>query len=194
MIRCDKHDRNRTLFYAVCIAVMGLAFLTASKAAGQAFGEAQWLRDPLFAGVETITYPNTEQTAPAGPRNVHTYFRHEFMLDKKPASAILRFSADDYCILYINGQYAVQGPEPGYPFAYPYYEIDVTSYLQAGGIALPAMSIIKACVTGSGTVRITGRVLWRCSLSPSKTEAHWIYQRTPHGAACARKLFPREIP
>ena len=65
-------------------------------------------------------------------QNRHVLFRKEFFLDGKPAKAILRFSADDYAKIYINGRFVVQGPGAGYVDHYLYQEMDVTEFLQAG--------------------------------------------------------------
>lgn len=104
-------------------------------AAGDAIDGAAWLRDPVFAGVEIIDLFHKEDAdGPKlrGPRNVHTLFRKEVVLKERPERATIAFSADDYAKLYINGQFVVQGPEPGYPFAYPYCLVDVTGFFDAG--------------------------------------------------------------
>ncbi len=62
----------------------------------------------------------------------HVLFRRRFKLEKKPKSAKLYISADDYYKLYINGRFVAQGPAPGYPERYPYNEIDVTEWLTGG--------------------------------------------------------------
>ncbi len=68
---------------------------------------------------------------PARLQNRHILFRKTVTL---PAfvRAVVRVTADDYYHLYINGQYAGQGPAASYPHAYNHNEIDVTHLLQAG--------------------------------------------------------------
>ncbi len=99
------------------------------------FRDAEWLRNPVFEGVPVIDIyhkENAERPDLSGPRNVHTLFRRQIELPQKPADACLYVTGDDYYKLYINGEFVVQGPEPGYPFAHPYYELAVTDHLRAG--------------------------------------------------------------
>lgn len=101
----------------------------------------QWLRDPVFDGVAVIdVFHKDKGPKPElfGPQNVHTYFRKEVFLDSKPREAILHITGDDYYKLYANGAFVVQGPEPGYPFAHPFYSLDVAPHLVAGVNCLAA--------------------------------------------------------
>lgn len=66
------------------------------------------------------------------PHNIHTLFRKKFVLEYSCEKATLWITADDCLKLYINGKYVLEGPTTGYPFAYPYYQMDVTSYLTEG--------------------------------------------------------------
>ncbi|MFA6566822.1 MAG: hypothetical protein WCS96_01290, partial [Victivallales bacterium] len=61
-----------------------------------------------------------------GLNNIHTYFRKEITIDQSPVRAVLYITGDDTFKFYINGRFFVQGPEPGYPFAHPYYVLPVT--------------------------------------------------------------------
>lgn len=122
------------------VLCFGMGWL-APLAAGDEFGGAAWLRDPRFEGLAPATLHAREREKrpqPGGPRNVHTLFRKEFTLREAPARALLTVTADDYCRLYVNGAFTVQGPEPGYHFAYPYYWLDVTDFTQAGANVLAA--------------------------------------------------------
>ncbi len=100
------------------------------------FESAKWLRDPRHEGhiIENVFHREREGSneAPPGPRNLHTLFRHEFTLKAPPASAVLVFSADDYAVLYCNGQRMGQGPEGGYPWAHPFQTLEVSAFLQEG--------------------------------------------------------------
>jgi len=100
------------------------------------FDDAAWLRDPRHGGYEIVNVFHRENEKvgdmPEGPRNLHTLFRHEFELRETPASAILVFSADDYAVLYCNGQRVGQGPEGGYPWAYPFQTLEISAFLRAG--------------------------------------------------------------
>ncbi|HOZ45516.1 MAG TPA: family 78 glycoside hydrolase catalytic domain [Candidatus Hydrogenedentes bacterium] len=126
------------------LALVGVVLIAvAAPVAGDCFGDAEWLRDPVFDGVKTIDYYHKDrgkESIPArfGPKNVHTFFRKEIALAGAPVSALLRVTADDYVKLYINGRFVVQGPEPGYPFAYPYYELDARPFLEPGANAIAA--------------------------------------------------------
>jgi len=96
---------------------------------------AAWLRDPIFEGVPIVNVFQKEKAAKpklAGPKNVHTYFRTEIDLPSQPIQAELAVTADDYCKLYVNGAFVVQGPESGYPWHYPYYVLDVARFLRPG--------------------------------------------------------------
>jgi hypothetical protein len=109
----------------------------------EAFEGAQWLRDPAFEGVPVRDLYHREKDKEewkdrdlSGPKNVHTLFRKEITLRAKPKSALLAITGDDYYKFYINGYRVVQGPESGYPFAHPYYWLDVAEFLDAGTNAL----------------------------------------------------------
>lgn len=120
-----------TLLLAAALLVPAAA-LAAEPAS---FADAEWLRDPQAVGhgiVDLPQPPGEEPPAYEGPVNLHTLLRKTFTLSSKPARAALRFSADDYAKIYISGRFIVQGPEPGYPWAYPYFEVDVTDALKPG--------------------------------------------------------------
>lgn len=99
------------------------------------FANAEWLRDPAFQDTSIINTYHREKTDDPkfrGPQNIHTLFRKEITLRAKPASAVLYITGDDYYKFYVNGAFVVQGPEPGYPEAYPYYFLDITEFLEPG--------------------------------------------------------------
>ena len=124
---------------STCIVGGVLAMMAC--AATDDFGEAKWLRNPVFEGVEIIDVfrrGNEPKPELSGPRNVHSLLRKEITLEAQPAAAEFIFTADDYCKLYINGEFVVQGPEPSYPFAHPFVRLDVTEWLTAGDNALAA--------------------------------------------------------
>jgi hypothetical protein len=104
------------------------------------FQEAQWLRDPRFDGQPVLGVFDAQGTKAQATalKNVHTYFRKPFVLAALPQRAVLRFSADDYAKVYLNGACVVQGPEPSYPFDQPYYDVDVTPHVHAGENVLAA--------------------------------------------------------
>ena len=121
--------------------VLGPLVMLTSLAFGDVFGEAEWIRDPVFEGVSVIDLYRKENTPKPdlfGPHNVHTYMRKELVLGSRPVSATAYVTGDDYYKLYVNGALVVQGPESGYPFAHPYYVVDVTAHLRAGTNCLAA--------------------------------------------------------
>ena len=105
-----------------------------------AFQNAQWLRDPRFQNepVLAVFDVHKNKSEEATLKNVHTYFRKSFTLSSLPKQAILRFTADDYAKIYLNGDFIIQGPEPAYPFAHPYYDVDITKHLHTGENVLSA--------------------------------------------------------
>jgi len=124
------------LLVAVC-----LVLLWVPSVAADVFDGAEWLRDPVFDGVDTIDVfhkEKAERPKLSGPKNVHTYFRKEIELPAEPTRALLHITADDYCKLYINGEFVVQGPEAGYPFAHNLLSLDVTGHLTSGKNCLAA--------------------------------------------------------
>jgi alpha-L-rhamnosidase len=127
------------LYKGTGIFLMILTTLTG--AAEEVFSGAEWLQDPRFAEIETIDFyhkENEKGPEPEGPKNIHTLFRKTIQLREKPVSALLAITGDDYYKLYINGVFAVQGPEPGYPFVHPYYWLDASEFLEAGENCLAA--------------------------------------------------------
>jgi len=63
--------------------------------------------------------------------NIHFLARREFVLDSV-GKTMLYLTADDYYMLYINGDFVTQGPAPSYPSHQSINEIDITSYLRDG--------------------------------------------------------------
>lgn len=105
------------------------------------FDQAQWLRDPVFKGISVIELLRKEKAPEvplSGPQNAHTYFRKEVELASEPASAVLSITGDDYYKFYVNGTFVVQGPESGYPFAHPYYTLEIAPFLKKGRNCLAA--------------------------------------------------------
>ncbi len=99
--------------------------------------QSQWLKDPLFAGVEyrNLVHPNRSPENNGEIQNVHTLFRREVDL---PAVAVRRarlaITADDCYKLYVNGRFAGLGPAPSYPSHYHYNTWDVTDLLKANAL------------------------------------------------------------
>ena len=109
---------------------------------------AAWLMDPRFKDTQVgdcIEKFHDLPQALIGVNNVHSYFRKEVVLDRLPIRAVLHITGDDTFKLYINGHFFVQGPEPGYPFAHPYYTLPVTEQLRLGPNSLAAHVYYHGC-------------------------------------------------
>lgn len=128
-------------YFSALSVFFSTLFCTAAHGEAMSFGPAQWLQDPAFANIEVINIyhkDKAERPKLSGPQNVHTYFRKDITLPATPVSAVMTITGDDYYKMYINGAFVVQGPEPGYPFAHPYYTLDVTAFLHEGANCLAA--------------------------------------------------------
>ena len=144
--------RYNSLFGVLLLAV---ATSVASNAAADPFESAAWLRDPVFAGTKPLEVFALHHAKAKGTelQNVHTYFRKEFDLPAKPMKAVLYVTGDDYYKLFANGRFVVQGPEPGYPFAHPYYEIEITHLLKMGRNCLAGHAAVLLRNDGGPGVR-----------------------------------------
>lgn len=127
--------------HALTIGWICMAMSALPQQNAQVFEGAQWIQDPVFQGVEPADIYHREKVDPPevdGPKNVHTLLRKEITLREKPVSALLAITGDDYYKFYANGRYVVQGPEPGYPFAHPFYWLEIVDYLKSGANCLGA--------------------------------------------------------
>ena len=64
--------------------------------------------------------------------NHFSQFRYDFNLKKIPGKAPFFITADKSYRLYINGKYVCRGPARGYQSHWPFDEVDIKKYLQAG--------------------------------------------------------------
>lgn len=77
--------------------------------------------------------PVDERKHPEKLKNLHITFRAGFMLDGLlPKKVLVRFSADDYAKISVNGKFAGQGPAQGYYFDYNWVEVDITDRIVSG--------------------------------------------------------------
>jgi hypothetical protein len=135
--------------YRIVLALAVVAAVWLPVVHADEFGTAAWLRDPRFADAPALDLMRRErepQPAPGDLKNVHTLLRKTFTLRDAPVRAHLYVTGDDYYLLHLNGQYVVQGPEPGYPFAHPYYWLDVSDVLQAGANTFAAQVYYQGLV------------------------------------------------
>lgn len=102
---------------------------------------ARWICDPAFDGLAPLNLlhrattepePEADERHPAHLRNRHMLVRKAFQLDRAPATARLRITADDYYKLYVNGRFVGQGPAQAPASRYYLNEWDLTPYLGAG--------------------------------------------------------------
>lgn len=179
------------------------------------FFGAAWLRDPVFANV-AIQDRHTRGKAPdadaSGPQNVHTFFRKEVPVEGPVEKAEIRVTGDDYYKLYINGAFVVQGPEPGYPWAHPYYTLDVTEYLREGVNCIAAHVYYQGLVNrvwdsgdnrsgfilslgvtrGDGTTaRTTTDATWTCWPCPAYGSDHTFGYQTQFNENIDMRLLPQ---
>ncbi len=133
----------------MCTGMVAMAVWMGAQVAADPFNGAEWLRDPRFQWVPVVNLLHRERDKgpePVGPQNVHTLFRKEVTLREKPQSAVLTITGDDYYKFYINGFRVVQGPEPGYANAYPYYLLEVTPFLEKGTNCLAAHAYYQGLI------------------------------------------------
>lgn len=159
------------------------------------FDGAGWLRDPKFAEFKPLGMFDAQATKAKGTplRNVHTYFRREIELPAQPVKAVLSITGDDYYKFSVNGQFVVQGPEPAYPFAHPYYRLDIARLLRKGRNCLAAhayyhgltarsfnsadnrsgfMITLEVTFQDGSTARHVTDAAWRCFDSPAFPSSH----------------------
>ena len=80
---------------------------------------------------------NSTSINQAETENIHTFFRKKFTVENAVITqAELIFTADDYCKIYLNGQYLVAGPAPGYVHHYYYMAVDLADRIQSGNNCL----------------------------------------------------------
>lgn len=98
--------------------------------------QGKWITDAEFAPLEPrrVFHRQLEPFTlePSAHRNRHVLFRKKLTLPARFERAVLRFSADDYAKVYVNGRFVTQGPAPAYHFQYGFVTADVTEYLRPG--------------------------------------------------------------
>lgn len=102
-------------------------------------GEIQlkWYTIPAFSQIEPVSLygkeyeKKTEKTC-CDIQNLHVLARAKVYYEERHGAMFLKITADDYYKLYINGEYAGQGPAPAYPESYYYNKIDITHFLKNG--------------------------------------------------------------
>ena len=93
-----------------------------------------WTRTPQWTARWCWTQKHLSR-----PWNTYALFRKAFDLPAKPASAIVRVSADARYTLYVNGKRIHQGPARSYPHLQAYDTLDIAPALQAGKNAICAI-------------------------------------------------------
>lgn len=99
----------------------------------------KWICDPRFTDLQphNMYYRECEHNLhqfdhPKDLQNVHTLFRKEFSIDKKPGRYLLRIASDDYGKVKLNNFFVGQGPTTGYLEAAHYNVFDITDKLHDG--------------------------------------------------------------
>ena len=99
----------------------------------------KWICDPRFSDLQPRNMYHREAERkqhrydhPKELLNLHTLFRKEFTLSKKPGRYLLRIASDDYGKIKINGSFVGQGPTTGYLDACHYNVFDITDKLHDG--------------------------------------------------------------
>jgi hypothetical protein len=140
-----------TMHRFASILTLLLGILTSAAALAGPLDGAGWLRDRKFAAYKPLGTFDAQDTKEKGTplKNVHTYFRREIELPAQPVKAMLTITGDDYYKFYVNGQFVVQGPEPAYPFAHPYYRLDISRFLQKGRNCLASHAYYHGLTTRS---------------------------------------------
>lgn len=64
--------------------------------------------------------------------NSFAQFRKDFTLESVPKKAPFAITADQHYRLWVNGRYVARGPARGYQESWPFDELDLAPYLQAG--------------------------------------------------------------
>ncbi len=91
--------------------------------------KAEWLTIPEFADIRPINLLHKEQDCAAETRgqqawqNLHVLVRARFFAEKKQEKMWLNITADDRYKLYLDGEFAAEGPACGYPSHYYYNRI-----------------------------------------------------------------------
>lgn len=103
--------------------------------------QGTWLTEQSFMHLEkSYLYHKELETFKLEPhrsdlQHHHWYVRTVFMVDEKAMEEQeiwLNLTADDYYKLYINGEFAAQGPAQSDAMHYYFNQIDVSSFLKAG--------------------------------------------------------------
>lgn len=94
----------------------------------------EWQTIKEFAGLKPINVFHKEyekNKSKSAFENLHILARADFHY-KSDEKIILKISADDYCKLYINGDYIWEGPAPSFHNHYYFCELDITKFLKPG--------------------------------------------------------------
>lgn len=90
-----------------------------------------WITDQAFCAVASRDVYGASLAPERDRFDAHILFRKTFSYDGS-AAVKLFYSADDYCKVYVNGEFASCGPAPSYPFRMRYVLKDITKYLRKG--------------------------------------------------------------
>lgn len=99
--------------------------------------QGKWITHPLYASLKPLNVFHKQldtdfsYSHPEDMKNKHTLFLRRFTLENFRRAKI-RITADDLFKLYVNGDFVLSGPVPGYYFSQYYNTVDITKYLRKG--------------------------------------------------------------
>ena len=92
--------------------------------------KGKWISNKVFSSTKIIQNPNQKNFS-TKYQNQHILFRDYFEYNEKE-KVVLRYCADDFADVFLNGIFIDQGPAISYPFHQRYKEIDITKFLRSG--------------------------------------------------------------
>ena len=99
--------------------------------------QGKWITHPFYASLKPLNVFHKQldtdfsYSHPEDMKNKHTLFLRRFTLENFRRAKI-RITADDLFKLYVNGNFVLSGPVPGYYFSQYYNTVDITKYLRKG--------------------------------------------------------------
>jgi hypothetical protein len=93
--------------------------------------QGKWITNGDFAKIKPCDAYGIEPAKASPLQDSHILFRAKFTYNGD-GDVRLYYSADDYCKIYVNGNYVSCGPAPSYPFHTAYAQLSIKKYLRKG--------------------------------------------------------------
>lgn len=93
--------------------------------------QGKWITSAEFANIKPCDAYGIEPAKESSLQDAHILFRTTFSYNGE-GDVRLYYSADDYCKVYVNGNYVSCGPAPSYPFHMAYVQFSIKKYLHKG--------------------------------------------------------------